>query len=133
VNRYIQTASWIFLVPIFGAIQILASFSAIMFSVRDLGSRDLHRLLLGLTFVYGGGWFLPALVISDLAMLRRTLTRREFGRYVSLIAVSALVIGLLTPGMMVMVGYPMTAFAILVCGFFHRKIRITEESRATLS
>jgi len=73
-----------------------------MLSSGDLGSHDLRRVLLGLTFIYGGGWFLPALVASDLAMLRRTLPGSEFGRYVSLIAMTALVIGFLMPGMMTM-------------------------------
>ena len=133
MNRYTQTVLWIFLAPIVGAIQAVAGFSAIMFSAGDFGSHDLRRVFLGLALVYGGGWFIPALVISDLAMLRRTLARSEFGRYVSLIAITALVIGLLMPGMMVMLGYPMTAFAILLCGFFHRKRRSAQESRSTLS
>jgi PQQ-like domain len=52
----------------------------IMPSVGDSGSRNQHRVLLRLTFIYGGGWFLPAIVASDLAMLRRTLSRSEFRR-----------------------------------------------------
>ena len=117
----------------FGAIQGLASFSLIMLSVGDLGSHDLRRVLLGLTFVYGGGWFLPALVVSDLGMLRRTLSSGEFLRYTSLIAITALVIGLLMPGVLLMIGYPLTALAILLYGFVHRKRRTTEASHATVA
>jgi hypothetical protein len=133
LNRYTQLALWIVLAPMFGAIQALASFSIIMLSVGDLGSHDLRRVLLGLTFIYGGGWVLPALVVSDLGMLRRTLSTSEFLRYASLIAITALVIGLLMPGMMVMFGYPLTALAILLYGFVHRKRHATEASRATVA
>lgn len=94
-----------------------------MLGVRDLASSDLRRLLLGLSLVYGGGWFLPALVVSDIAMLRRSLSVAELRRYVRLIAITALIVGLLMPGMMVMIGYPTTACTILLYGFLHRKHR----------
>lgn len=104
-----------------------------MLSVGDLGSRDLRRVLLGLTLIYGGGWFLPALVAADLAMFKRTLSRSEFRRYVFWIAITACVIGLLMPGVMLMIGYPVTALAILLYGFLHRRGRSPEASRATPS
>ena len=121
MNRYIQIALWILLAPLFGLIQALASFSIIALRDGDLGNHNLHRLLLGLTFVYGGGWFIPALMVSDFALLRRTLSRNEFRRYISLIAITALIVGLVMPGMMVMLGYPTTALVILVHGFIYRK------------
>jgi hypothetical protein len=52
---------------------------------------------------------------------------------VSVIAITALVIGLLMPGMMVMLGYPLTALAILMYGFVHRERHATEASRATVA
>jgi hypothetical protein len=121
LKRYAQTALWAILAPVFGAIQAVASFSVIMLSVGDLGSHDLRRVIVGLSLAYGSGWFIPALVVSDLAMLRRSLSRKEFGRYILLIALTALVIGLMTSGMMVMLGYPTTACAILLYGFIFRK------------
>ena len=121
MNRYVQITLWIFLAPLFGLFQALASFSIIGLRQGDLGSHDLHRILLGLALVYGGGWFIPALVIADLALLRRTVTRGEFLKYTSLIGITAIVIGLLMPGMMVMLGYPTTALVILVYGFLNRK------------
>jgi hypothetical protein len=133
LNRYTQLGLWILLAPIFGAIQALTSFSLVMLSVGDLGSRDLRRVLLGLTLIYGGGWFLPALVAADLAMFKRTLSRSEFRRYVFWIAITACVIGLLMPGVMLMIGYPVTALAILLYGFLHRRGRSPEASRATPS
>jgi hypothetical protein len=121
VNRYVQIASWLILAPVFGLVQALASFSMIVLRQADLGSHDLRQIVLGLALVYGGGWFIPALVVSDLALLRRTLSRNEFRRYISLIAITSLIVGFLTPGMMVMLGYPTTALAILLYGFLYRK------------
>jgi hypothetical protein len=92
-----------------------------MMQYGDLGNSDLHRILMGLALVYGGGWFIPALVISDLFFLRRTLSRREIAHYASFIAIVALLLGVLMGGMLVMIGYPMTAVAILGYGFLHRK------------
>jgi hypothetical protein len=126
VNRYVQIVIWLFLAPLFGAIQAAASFSFLMLQHGDVGNPDLHRILTGLAFVYGGGWFVPALVISDLFFLRRTLSGREVGRYASSIAIIALLLGLLMPGMLVMIGYPTTAAAILVYGFLHRR-RVRQE------
>ena len=123
MNRYIQTAIWVFLAPLFGAIQAMASFSLLMLQGGDLSNSDLHRILLGLALVYGGGWFIPALIISDLFLLRRTLSRRDLARYILWIAITALLVGLLMQGMLAMIGYPLTALAILGCGFLHRKKR----------
>jgi hypothetical protein len=126
VNRYIQIASWLILALVFGLVQALASFSMIALHQGDLGSHDLRRILLGLALVYGGGWFIPALIVSDLALLRRTLSRNEFLRYTSLIAITALIVGLVMPGMMVMLGYPTTALTILIYGFVYRRRRGVE-------
>ena len=38
-------------------------------------------------------------------------------------ATTALLVGLVMEGMLVMIGYPLTALAILGCGFLHRKKR----------
>jgi hypothetical protein len=74
LKRHTQVALWVILAPVFGAIQATASFSLIMLSVVDLRNHDLPRVLVGLSLAYGGGWFIPALIVSDLAMLRRTLS-----------------------------------------------------------
>jgi hypothetical protein len=57
-------------------------------------------------------------------MLRRTLSGKEFLRYVSLIAINALAAGFILPGVMVMLGYPTTACAILVYALIFRKRRL---------
>ena len=85
------------------------------------GSRDLHRVFWGLTLVYGGGWFIPALLISDFFLMWRGLSWGDLKRYALLTAITALVIGLALSGMMLMVGYPLTAVSILVLGFLLRK------------
>lgn len=123
MNRYIQIAAYFFLAPLFGVIQGVAGFSSLILRYGELGNSDLHRILTGLALVYGGGWFVPALLISDLFLLRRTLSRLEFARYISSVAVTALIVGFCTPGMLLMIGYPITAGAILGCGFLHRKRR----------
>jgi len=123
VNRYTQIAICVLLAPVVGAIQAMASFSLLMSQHGDLGNSDLHRLLTGVVLVYGGGWFLPALLLSDLFLLRRTLSGRNFARYILLIAFTALLVGLVMQGMLLMIGYPITALAILGWGFLHRRKR----------
>jgi hypothetical protein len=121
VNRYYQLAGWVLFAPVLGAIQAVASMLPVMVQHGDIGNPDLQRVLTGLALVYGGGWFIPALLTSDLFMLKRSLSRRDLASYASAIAITALVIGFLLPGMMLMLGYPLTACAILLCGFWHRK------------
>jgi len=60
------------------------------------------------------------MVLSDLVFLRRSLSAGDMATYVGLIASGAAVIGLMVPGYLVMVGVPVTAFAILVIGFVYR-------------
>ena len=68
-----------------------------------------------------GAWLLPALLVSDLFLVKRTLSWRDLTRFGILTAILALVIGLALGGMMAMIGYPATAISILVLGFVHRK------------
>ena len=107
--------------PVLGAIQAVASFAVVMLERGDLGNRDLHLVLAGLSLVYGGSWLIAALVVADLALLRRTLSHSEFAGYLSAICITALVIGLLLPGTRAMLGYPATACAILLWGFIRRR------------
>jgi hypothetical protein len=121
MSRNYQLAGWVLAAPVLGAIQAVASMLPVMMQHGDLRNPDLQRVLTGLALVYGGGWFIPALLVSDLFMLKRRLSRRDLTSYALAIAITALVIGFLLPGMMVMLGYPLTACAILVCGFWRRK------------
>src|ERR1700758_2035168 len=65
VYRARQSPGWIFLSPLLGMIQAFASFALIMLQRKQLGSSDLHRLLLGIAVVYGCSWFVPAFLVSD--------------------------------------------------------------------
>ena len=121
VIRFRQAAMWIPWAFVLGAIQALASMTPVMLQRGDLGSRDLHRVFYGLTLVYGDGWFIPALLISDFFLMRRSLSWADLKRYALLTAIAALVIGLALAGMMLMVGFPLTAVSILVLGFVLRK------------
>jgi hypothetical protein len=87
----------------------------------DLGNRDLRTLLIGVSVGYGGAWFFPALVLADVLFLRRGLSRSDYGRYIRALALAAGGIGCVFPGILVMVGYPLTAAAILGCGFWYRR------------
>ena len=107
--------------PALGLVQAVAAFAGVMLWHGNVGNADLHRVLLGLSLIYGGGWFLPALLFSDLVMLRRSLSYKELRRYTLWIAITVVVVGLVMPGMMVMLGYPTSAGAILLYGFLHRK------------
>jgi len=121
VNRYRQAIIWIPWAFVLGAIQALASMTPVMLERGDPSSRDLHRVFWGLTLVYGGGWFIPALLISDFFLMWRGLSWGDLKRYALLTAITALVIGLALSGMMLMVGFPLTAVSILVLGFVLRK------------
>lgn len=121
MNRYRQAGIWILWAFVLGAIQALASFLPVMIERGNLGSLDLHRVLYGVALVYGGAWFIPALLVSDLFLVKRTLSWRDLTRIGILTAILALVIGLVLGGMMAMIGYPATAISILVLGFVHRK------------
>jgi hypothetical protein len=120
-------ASWIVMAPLLGGIQAIASFLVPMLQHGDPGNRDLRTLLVGLSVGYGGAWFVPALVLSDVLVLRRVLSRSDYGRYIRALALAAGGIGCVFPGILVMVGYPLTAAAILGCGFWYR--RPTEPTR----
>ena len=100
MKRYTQIASWILIAPLLGAIQAVASLFVPMIQHSNLGNHDPRLTLLGLALVYGGGWFLAALLLSDVLLLSRPLARHEFVRYLSVMAVTAAGIGLLLPGMM---------------------------------
>lgn len=68
LKRYTQFVLWVILAPALGLVQGIAAFAGVMMRFDNLGDADLHRLFLGLSLIYGGGWFLPALLISDLAV-----------------------------------------------------------------
>jgi len=101
-------------------IQALAGFAVIM-RWKELGTPDLHRLLFGIAVVYGGGWFVPAFLVSDFFFLKRELKGMDFLRYAASVATAALLIGFLTPGLLIMVGFPATAAAILALGYIWRR------------
>jgi hypothetical protein len=65
-------------------------------------------------------WFLPALLVADLAFFRRPLPYDRWLRFIWWAAAIAIVTGMLTPGMFVMLGYPVAALAILVLAFARR-------------
>src|SRR5262249_44917211 len=89
----------------------------------DLGNRDLRTLLVGISVGYGGAWFFPALVLSDVLFLRRGLSQSDYSRYVGTLALAAAGIGCVLPCLLVMGGYPLRAAAIVGCGVWYRRPR----------
>ena len=120
-RRFIQLAIWLALGPVVGLFQGAVSFVPIVV-MHPLHRDDWHAIaLLSLGgLVYGACWLIPAMVLSDLVFLRRSLSARDLATYGCLIAGGAAVIGVMIPGYLVMVGVPVTAFAILVIGFVYR-------------
>ena len=115
-----QLLMWGVLAPLFGIVQAVASFAPVMLQNGQLESPDLHHLIVGVSLVYGSAWFLPALLLSDLLFLKRRLTSRELLRYAVGIGLAAFLVGILTPGPMLMLGFPATAAVILAFGYMRR-------------
>src|SRR5215469_8412841 len=92
-----------------------------MLQRKQLGSPDLHRLLLGIAVVYGCSWLVPALLVSDFLFLKRELKGSDFLRYAASVAMAAVLIGFFTPGLLIMVGFPTTAAMILALGYIWRR------------
>ncbi len=118
MKRYQQILLWVLAAPLLGLVQASASFLAVLARGAEAGAL---RLVISIAAIYGTGWFLPALLLADVALIRRSLSWKGLGSFVGLSAAIAAVIGLLTPGMMVMIGYPLTALAILLLGALLRK------------
>lgn len=117
MHRYQQILLWIVLAPLLGLVQAFASFSWLFVRSSEPAT---WKLVISIGAVYGTGWFLPTLLLVDAALLRRVLPSTAFRSFILTIAVAAAIIGVLTPGMLVMIGYPITALAILVLGFVRR-------------
>ena len=115
MKRELQVALWIVFAPILGLVQGVTS---ILLYERNFGDLSSFALI---SVFYGSCWFLPAMILADIILLRRALKGAEIGRYILYITICALVIGLGTPGYLLMVGYPLTAVAILVIAYAIRK------------
>jgi hypothetical protein len=115
MKRGVQIGLWIVLAPILGLVQGLTS---ILLHQRNLRALDDYALI---SLFYRTCWFLPAVILADAIFLRRALKGVELRRYVLYILICALVIGLGTPGYLLMLGYPLTAVAILVIAYSLRK------------
>ena len=53
-------------------------------------------------------WLLPSIVLSDLIFIRRVLPAPELKRYIGACLACALLIGLVAPGYLILIGYPIT-------------------------
>jgi hypothetical protein len=107
--------------PVVGLFQGAISFVPVVATHPPHG-QDWHAIALlclgGL--VYGAGWLIPAMLLSDLIFLRRALSARDIATYLGVIAGTAAAIGITIPGYLIMVSVPITAVAILVVGLVFR-------------
>lgn len=121
MRRFAQVAIWFLLGPILGLVQGLASFLPVVLQGAAFRESEALRTFLIISVWYGTSWFVPAAVLNDAIFLRRALGVVEFAGFVAIVAVVALACGLAFPGMLIMVGYPVTAFAILLTGYAYRR------------
>lgn len=126
MHRYQQILLWIVLAPAFGIVQAFVSFSWLFLRGAEPAT---WKLVVSIGAVYGTGWFLPTLLLVDVALIRRVLSYAAFRSFILTVVVAAGVIGLLTPGMLVMIGYPITALATLLLGVVRRQR--TQDLRAS--
>lgn len=98
---------------------VQASSSFVWLFLRN-PERGVLTLAASIGVVYGTGWLLPAFLISDFGLIRPRLSRPELRNLASIAAGIAAIVGLIIPGMLVMIGYPVTAAAILLVAFVHR-------------
>lgn len=115
---------WLLAAPLLGLVQALVSFLAIVARSAEPGTL---RLIVSIAAVYGTGWFFPAFLLADLTLIRRSLSWGGLGKFFGLCAGTAAAVGLLTPGMMVMIGYPITAVAILLLAALRRTGTVAEK------
>src|SRR5262252_6850545 len=101
-RRFIQLAIWLALGPVVGRFQGAVSFVPVVV-MHSPQREDWHTIaLLSLGgLVYGACWLIPAMVLSDLVFLRRSLSAGDIATYVGLIAGGAAVIGVMIPGYLV--------------------------------
>ena len=118
MRRWQQVFLWLLLAPLLGLVQGLASFFWLF--LKD-AQPAVWKLVSSIGPAYGTGWFLPTLLIADVGLIRRGLTDLEFRSFVLTASVIAASIGLFTPGMLLMISYPVTALAILLLGVYRRK------------
>ena len=120
MTRYAQIILWIVLAPALGLVQGLTSILLYEHG-HALRSAETWETFAMISVFYGACWFIPSVVLSDLIFFRRALTVIELKRYIGVCVVCALVIGMVSPGYLIMIGYPITACAILATAYTHRK------------
>jgi hypothetical protein len=106
---------WFLIAPLLGVLQAFGSF--IWLFARDAQPAVWEAGLVHWSSLWSA-WLLPTLLIVDVALLRRTLPGVDLGKFLAIISVAAGVISLLSPGMLVMIGCPVTAATIILVAIF---------------
>jgi type III secretory pathway component EscV len=122
---------WIAFAPVLGLVQ--GATGILLYEhIHALRYADTWQNFAMISVFFGLCWFVPSMVLSDLIFIRRALTARELKRYIGVCMACALLSGIVLPGYAMMIGYPITAFAILAAAYAYRKrpINNTESSSA---
>lgn len=130
MNRHAQFVLWLFLGPALGLVQGSTSFLPVVVQhgVKGVGTEGLKTFVL-ISLLYGTAWFVPALLLADWILLRRVLRTSELRNYLGVVALGALLLGLLLPGFALMIGFPLTAIVILGTAYASRKPPAAAPSR----
>lgn len=120
MNRPTQIAFWAGFAPLLGLIQGVTCI-LIYLGSQELRHWDAWRTYSLISLFYGSCWLVPAVLLADLVFLRRALRTIELMHYVRAIMICALLIGLVMPAYLLVIGYPLTALAIVITAYTHRK------------
>ncbi len=122
IKRSLQLTSWIVLGALVGLFQEVGTILLVFPKTGAPSNRsEEFGIFAVIAILYGMGWLSTALLLSDFLFLRRGLEPREFKQYLGIVASCAVVLGLVLPGFGLMVGFPLTAIAILCAGFAFKK------------
>jgi hypothetical protein len=120
MSRPTQIALSIIIAPLLGLTQGVPSI-LIYLVPQEIRQWDAWKTYLEISLLYGACWFVPALILADAVVWRRVLGRAELARYVRIVVICTLVIGLITPAYLLLLGYPLTAVAILIAANYCRR------------
>ena len=127
-KRTFQISLWFLLGPLLGF--LLTGPTFLLGSGPHLDAADLKTVLL-ISVVHGTGWLTSAFLLCDVIFLHRALEAAALRRYVGIIALVALLLGLVLQGFLIIVGHPVTAAAILFIAYTFREKSSVSRSRVT--
>lgn len=120
MSRSTQTALLAVFAPVLGLVQGVTSI-LIHEHMHALRYADTWETFAMISVFYGACWLVPSVVLSDLIFIRRVLPAPELTRYIGACLACALLIGLVAPGYLILIGYPITAVTVVAVAYAYRK------------